>query len=83
MRPIMTAESNDQSVTEVEFAVPSMMCDRCAEKIRGVLATMRGIRKVKVGLWRKRVRIQYEPSSLTNDQIRAALQTAGFDAAAL
>lgn len=67
-------------ITEVDFSIPSMMCDGCAERIRGALTAIPGVREVKTKLWRKRVHIRYEPSRIGTEQIKHALGAAGFAA---
>lgn len=65
-------------ITELELSIPSMMCDGCAEKIQNTLEAISGVRNVKAKLWRKRVRVRYDLSKLTKEQIRDALEAAGF-----
>lgn len=78
----MAREAETSPVAEVAFSVPSMMCDGCAEKIRGALMEIPGVRGVDAKLWRKRVHVRYEPSRIGAEQIRHAFSTAGFPATA-
>lgn len=66
---------------ELDVSVPSMVCDGCADKIRTALAAMPGAREVKVGLWRKRVRIRYQPAQLQPAHLTEAIVAAGFPVA--
>jgi len=66
---------------EVEFSVPSMVCDGCADKIRRKLTALPGVEAVKPRLWRKRVWVRFDPSKVEDAQIRAALDAAGYRAA--
>ena len=66
---------------EVEFSVQSMVCDGSAEKIRRKLNALPGVEAVKPRLWRKRVRVRFDPSKVEDAQIRAALDAAGYRAA--
>jgi len=68
-------------LSEIEFSVPSMVCDGCADKIRRKLTALPGVAAVKSRLWRKRVRVRFDPSKVEDAQIRAALDTAGYRAA--
>lgn len=63
---------------ELDISVPSMVCDGCADKIRTALAALPGVREVKVGLWRKRVRVRYAPALLQPAQLTKAIVAAGF-----
>jgi len=76
----MTREAVVHSAAEVEFSVPSMVCDGCAEKIRHALTATPGVRDVKTKVWRKRVRLRYEPSEVRPEQLKDAPRTAGFPA---
>lgn len=79
----MAHQSKTADFAEVEYSVPSMMCDGCAEKLQKALSTVPGICNVKPKLWRKRVQIRYETDKLTEDEIKEALGSAGFVAAEL
>ena len=65
---------------EIEFSVPSMVCDGCADKIRSALTALPGVQSVKPRLWRKRVRVRFDPSAVQDTQIRKALDEAGYTA---
>jgi copper chaperone CopZ len=66
---------------ELDVSVPSMVCDGCAEKIRTALTALPGVREVKVGLWRKRVRVRYEPARVEEGQLKETIAAAGFTVA--
>jgi copper chaperone CopZ len=70
-------------LSEIEFSVPSMVCDGCADKIRWALTAVPGVQAVKPRLWRKRVRVQFDPSMLEDAQIRDTLGAAGYPAVQL
>lgn len=48
----MARDARAGPLSEVEFSIPSMVCDGCAEKIRETLAAIPGVRAVKPKLWR-------------------------------
>ena len=77
----MAEKQTPGSLASVEFSVPGMVCDGCAERVRGVLTALPGVREVTPKLWRKHVEVRYEPASVQEGQIKAALGAAGFDAA--
>jgi copper chaperone CopZ len=58
-----------------------MVCIWCADKIRRKLTALPGVEAVKPRLWRKRVRVRFEPSKVEDAQIRAALDAVGYRAA--
>jgi copper chaperone CopZ len=74
----MKREEAGGAVAELALAVPSMVCDGCAETILTALKALPGVRDVKVSLWRKRVRVRFEPSQLDEAEIRQAIAAAGF-----
>ncbi len=67
-------------LAEVEFLVPSMVCEGCAEKITGALTTLPGVQEVKPKIPQKHVYVRYEPSRVKEQQLRHALGSVGFDA---
>ena len=76
----MAHDSTARALSEIEFSIPSMACDGCAEKIRQTLTAIPGVRTVKPKLWRKRVLVSYDPSKVATSQIKSALAAAGFSA---
>lgn len=74
----MAHDSRSDTIAEVEFSVPSMVCDGCAERIRSALSALPGVREVKVGLWRKRVRVRYEAARVQEAQLEEAIGSVGF-----
>lgn len=68
------------ALANLELSLPSMVCDGCAERVRTTLATMPGVREVKLSAWRKRVALRYEPAEVGVDRIKAVLSAAGFEA---
>ena len=74
----MRSESTAGAIAEFDLAVPSMVCDGCAETIRAALMALPGVREVKVSLWRKRVRVRYERGRLGENEIRRAITASGF-----
>jgi len=77
----MAREPDGGDLSEIEFSVPSMVCDGCADKIRRKLTALPGVEAAKPRLWRKRVRVRFDPSKVEDAQIRAALDAVGYRAA--
>lgn len=69
-------------LAEVEFLVPSMVCEGCAEKINVALAPVPGVREVRPKVAQKRVSVRYEPSQVPEERLRETLEKAGFPAVA-
>ena len=77
---MMARDAPAGPISGVDFSIPSMVCDGCAEKIRAALMAMPGVRTVKPRLWRKRVHVRYEPSRVGKTEIKDALDAAGYRA---
>jgi len=67
-------------LAELEFLVPNMVCEGCAEKISKALRSVPGVREVTPKVAQKHVCIRYEPSKVPESRLRAALEMAGFSA---
>lgn len=67
-------------LAEVEFMIPRMVCQGCAETITGALSPLEGVREVSSKVPQKRVRVRYEPGRVSEDQLKGTLKKAGFDA---
>lgn len=67
-------------LAEVEFLVPQMVCEGCAEKISSALSPLAGVREVHAKVPQKRVYVQYEPALVQEQRLKAALGAAGFNA---
>lgn len=63
---------------KIEFSVPTMVCDCCAEKMRRTLTAISDVQTVKPKLWQKRVHVRYEPSTVQEHCLRETLEKAGF-----
>jgi cation transport ATPase len=67
-------------LAEVEYLVPSMVCEGCAEKIGDALRPLPGVREVRATVAQKRVSVRYETARSREQDLREALATAGFSA---
>ncbi len=79
--PLERHEVGDPSpLAEVEFAVPDMVCEGCAEKITAALRTIPGVREVKPKVPQKHVLVRYEPQRVKEPELKSAVGQAGFTA---
>ncbi len=67
-------------VTDIDFRIPNMVCEGCAEKIEGVLQALPGVREVRPNVPQKRIRVRFEPTRVDLQQLKDAMTTAGFAA---
>ena len=68
------------ALAETEFAVPTMVCDGCAQKITGALSQLPGVQEVKPKVAQKHVVVRYEPARVGVDELKGAFDKAGFKA---
>jgi heavy metal translocating P-type ATPase len=67
-------------LAEVEFLVPNMHCEGCAEKISTALTALPGVRAVKPKVPQKHVSVRYEPAKVREQQLKDVVGKAGFTA---
>ena len=68
------------SVAEVEFKIPNMVCEGCAETITTALKDLPGIQEVKPKVFQKHVYVRYESGKLKQQEVKDAIGNAGFTA---
>jgi len=57
-----------------------MSCMHCVHAIKAALGQLNGVSNVDVDLPAKRVKVGYDPSSITPDVLAKALEAAGYPA---
>jgi copper chaperone len=62
--------------------VPDMDCDHCVMTVTNAMKALPGVEDVRVNLENKKVDVRYDQSKLDEQQIRAALDEAGYPVAA-
>lgn len=75
-----SAPTAGAAVANVEFQIPEMACEGCAENIDGVLHALAGVREVRPNVPKKRIRVSFESARINVQQLRNALTTAGYTA---
>jgi Cu+-exporting ATPase len=73
-------EKEAASVSEVEFKIPNMVCEGCAETITTALKGIPGIQEVKSKAFKKHVYVRYESGKLKQHEVKDAINKAGFTA---
>ena len=73
-------EEEAGSVVEVEFKIPNMVCEGCAETITTALKGLPGIREVKPKVLQKHVYVRYESGKLKQQEVKDSISNAGFTA---
>ncbi len=74
------AEEEAGPLAEVEYLVPKMVCEGCAEKIGDALRAVPGVRDVRAKVQQKHVYVQYEPEKVKEPELKGAIDRTGFTA---
>ena len=64
----------------VSLKVTGMTCGGCVASVTRVLKNVKGVGKVDVSLAESQARVEFDPSLANREQLRAAVEGAGFDA---
>lgn len=62
----------------VKLKLEGMHCDGCAATIQALIERIGGVRKVAVSFGDGEARVLYDPQSIVEDQLTAAIEKAGF-----
>ena len=65
-----------------EFAIEGMSCGGCVKSVTGAVTRVPGVTSVEVSLERKAATVAYDGAAVTPAAIVAAIEAAGFEAAA-
>jgi copper chaperone len=65
----------------VSFDVQGMTCGGCVASVKRVLSALPGVQSVDVTLERGKASVAYDPARVSVDQMRAAVENAGYDVA--
>src|SRR5712692_9393439 len=69
--------------TEVTFPVTGMTCASCVRRIEKALSKVDGVQDASVNLATERAKVVFDASLTSVDQMRAAVQKAGYTVGAL
>ncbi len=68
-------------MTDIKLNLPDMNCDHCVQRVTSAAKELPGVEDVKVSLADKQAEISYDATKVNEQQIRAALDEAGYPAA--
>ena len=60
--------------------VDGMSCGGCVKSVTGVLTALDGVAKAEVSLEQKQAVVEFDAAKVTREQLRAAIEDAGFEA---
>lgn len=61
------------------FNVPSISCSACSSKIEESVKDMRGIQNVSSDLKSQQIKVDYNPSDITPEEIRKHISAMGYE----
>ncbi|MDX9697963.1 MAG: heavy metal-associated domain-containing protein [Rhodocyclaceae bacterium] len=67
-------------MTEVTIKVAGMSCGGCVRNVTGVLKAVPGVGQAEVSLEEGQARVAFDPAQVSVEQLRQAIEAAGFDA---
>lgn len=67
-------------MTEEVIKVAGMSCGGCARNVTGVLQAITGVTSAEVSLDEATARVSFDPALVSVEQLRQAVEAAGFDA---
>jgi copper chaperone CopZ len=65
---------------EIVIAIVGMSCQGCVKAVASVLEALPGVARVEVALAVGNARIAYDPALVGAEDLRAAIEAAGFQA---
>jgi Cu+-exporting ATPase len=68
------------SVAEATFPVEGMTCASCVRRVERALTKLDGVREANVNLATEKATVAYDPGHLSTDQLRQAVEKAGYKA---
>jgi Cu+-exporting ATPase len=76
----MTTETRS---TEVTFPVTGMTCASCVRRVEKALTKVPGVAEASVNLATEKAKVAFDPAAVTSDQLRAAVEKAGYGVGAM
>ncbi|MCK0506257.1 heavy-metal-associated domain-containing protein [Aromatoleum anaerobium] len=69
-------------MVETVIRVEGMSCGGCVRSVTAALKSLPGVTDADVSLESAQARVQYDPATVSEQQLREAVEDAGFDAPA-
>lgn len=66
---------------ENTYSVPDVSCGHCKSAIESALQPLEGVQRAAVDIDSRSVAVTYDDASVTDEQIRAAIESAGYPVA--
>jgi copper chaperone len=69
-------------MNETTIKVEGMSCGGCVRSVTAALKALPGVADADVSLEAAQARVRYDPAAVSEEQLRRAVEDAGFDAPA-
>ena len=69
-------------MTEATFKVPDMSCGHCKAAVEGELNGLSGVESSNADVEKGTVAVRYNESKVSNEQLKGAIEEAGYTVAA-
>lgn len=66
-------------MTTTTLTVPDISCGHCKTSIEDAVSALTGVASVEVEIEPRQVHLDYDPATLTLDQIKAAIEEVGYE----
>lgn len=76
------APSTGGDAREASLPITGMTCASCVRRVERALGRVEGVREASVNLATERARVAYDPAAVSPEQLRAAVERAGYGVAA-
>ncbi len=73
------AEIDEKSAASVSLTIPGMGSDHCAGIVRTSLERLDGVSEIKTNIAAHRARVAFDPDRLTPDDLKSAVERAGYE----
>ena len=69
-------------MTDMTFRVPDMSCGHCKAAVEGELNRLPGVERSEADVEKGTVAVRYDRSRVSNEQLKGAIEEAGYTVAA-
>jgi copper chaperone len=69
-------------MTEKTFNVPDMSCGHCKAAVEGELNKLSGVKEANADIERGTVEVSYDEGTVTTEDLKGAIEEAGYNVAA-
>eukprot|EP00898_Chlorokybus_atmophyticus_P005927 jgi/Chlat1/6335/Chrsp44S05898 len=74
-------QTTGRRIETARFSVKGMTCSACSTSVEKALKLVPGVRKASVALTTEEAEVEYDSTQVKTDQLKEAIEDAGFDAA--